>query len=51
MLPGMVEQATSGDLSKPDINLNKKICLKIRDDESLYTSMSNTLEPAKPWNA
>ncbi len=32
----MVEQATSADLSKPNLPLNKQICEKLIDDPSLY---------------
>jgi hypothetical protein len=35
MLQTMIEQATSADLPKPDLNINKKICFTIRDNESL----------------
>lgn len=32
----MIEQATSADLSKPDFELNKEICLALRENEYLY---------------
>lgn len=33
----MVEQATGGDLSKPNVALNRQICQKLHEDESLYS--------------
>lgn len=36
-LQELIEQATSADLSKPDLNINKRICFAIRDSESLYS--------------
>lgn len=35
MIQGLIEQATSGELSKPDLNINKKICFAVREDDSL----------------
>jgi hypothetical protein len=39
-LQSMIEQATSAELSKPDLELNKKICLALRDNEYLYSSLT-----------
>ena len=38
-LNGMIEQATRGDLPKPDMNINKKICFAVRDQDSLYCNI------------
>lgn len=35
-LQSMIEAATSPDLTKPDLELNKKICFALRDNEYLY---------------
>jgi len=36
ILATLIEQATSPSLSKADMVLNKKVCQKLNDDESLY---------------
>jgi len=38
-LQSIIEQATSAELSKPNLELNKKICVALREDESLYYSL------------
>jgi len=35
MLQTMIEQATSADLPKPDLNINKKICFTVKDNDLL----------------
>lgn len=35
-LQRLIEEATSAELSKPDLNINKRICFAVREDESLY---------------
>jgi len=37
MLQELIEQATSTELSKPDFNINKRICFAVRDSEFLYS--------------
>lgn len=36
-LQGLIEQATSAELPKPDLNINKRICFAVHGDESLYS--------------